>query len=72
MFLHESTNIKIKFVQYHAYEDEDARVKIARNLIEVRFDKSKVAIDYLKQRYPSSQKGTVQVLYLSATMHNST
>jgi len=56
MFLPESTNIKIKFVQYQAYEDEDARVKIARNLIEARFDKSKVVMDYLKQRYPSSQK----------------
>jgi len=44
----ESTNIKIKFAQYHAYEDEDTRVKIARNLIEAKFDKSKVVLDYLK------------------------
>jgi len=49
----ESTNVKIKFAQYHAYEDEDTRVKIARNLIEAKFDKSKVVLDYLKQRYPS-------------------
>jgi len=49
----ESTNVKIKFAQYHAYEDEDTRVKIARNLIEAKFDKSKVVLDYLKQRYPA-------------------
>jgi CRISPR-associated protein Cas1 len=72
MFLPESTNIKIKFVQYQAYEDEDTRVKTARNLIEARFDNFKVVMDYLKQRYSFSQKGTVQVLYLSATRHNST
>ncbi|AFV22383.1 CRISPR-associated protein, Cas1 family [Methanolobus psychrophilus R15] len=49
----ESTNIKIKFSQYHAYEDEDIRAKIAKNLIEAKFDKSKVVLDYLKQRYPA-------------------
>jgi CRISPR-associated protein Cas1 len=48
----ESTNVKIKFAQYHAYEDEDTRVMLARNLIEAKFDKSKVVLDYLKQRYP--------------------
>lgn len=49
----ESTNVKIKFAQYHAYEDEDTRLKISRNLIEAKFDKSKVVLDYLKQRYPA-------------------
>lgn len=49
----ESTNVKTRFAQYHAFEDEKARVKIAKNFIEAKFDKSQVVLDYLKQRYPS-------------------
>jgi len=48
----ESTNAKIKFAQYHVFEDKEVRVKIAKNLIEAKFDKSLVVLDYLKQRYP--------------------
>jgi CRISPR-associated protein Cas1 len=48
----ESTNVKTKFAQYHAFEDEKARVKIAKNFIEAKFDKTLVLLDYLKQRYP--------------------
>lgn len=48
----ESTNVKTKFAQYHAFEDEKARVKIAKNFIEAKFDKTLVVLDYLKQRYP--------------------
>jgi CRISPR-associated protein Cas1 len=48
----ESTNFKTKFAQYHAFEDEKARVKIAKNFIEAKFDKTLVVLDYLKQRYP--------------------
>ncbi|WP_440953783.1 CRISPR-associated endonuclease Cas1 [Methanococcoides sp. FTZ1] len=42
---------KTRFAQYHAFEDENARVKIAKNFIEAKFDKSLVVLDYLKQRY---------------------
>jgi CRISPR-associated protein Cas1 len=49
----ESTNVKTKFAQYHAYKNEDSRVKIAKKFIEAKFDKSIVVMDYLKQRYPS-------------------
>ena len=48
----ESTNVKTKFAQYHAYENKDSRIKIARKFIEAKFDKSLVVLDYLKQRYP--------------------
>jgi CRISPR-associated protein Cas1 len=48
----ESTNVKTKFAQYHAFEDDKARVKIAKNFIEAKFDKTQVVLDYLKQRYP--------------------
>jgi CRISPR-associated protein Cas1 len=49
----ETTNVKTKFAQYHAYEDKESRVKIARKFIEAKFDKSIVVMDYLKQRYPA-------------------
>jgi len=49
----ESTNVKTKFAQYHAFEDEKARVKISKKFIEAKFDKSLVVLDYLKQRYPT-------------------
>ncbi|AFV22397.1 CRISPR-associated protein, Cas1 family [Methanolobus psychrophilus R15] len=48
----ESTNVKTKFAQYRVFEDEKARVKIAKNFIEAKFDKTLVVLDYLKQRYP--------------------
>jgi CRISPR-associated protein Cas1 len=51
----ESTNVKTKFAQYHAYENEESRVKIARKFIEAKFDKSIVVMDYLKQRYPEME-----------------
>ncbi|WMW22919.1 CRISPR-associated endonuclease Cas1 [Methanolobus mangrovi] len=50
----ESTNVKTKFAQYHAFEDDKARVKIAKNFIDAKFDKTQVVLDYLKQRYPES------------------
>jgi len=48
----ESTNVKTKFAQYHAFEDEETRISIARKFIEAKFDKSQAVLDYLKQRYP--------------------
>jgi len=48
----ESTNVKTKFAQYHAFEDQKKRVEIAKKFIEAKFNKSQSAIDYLKLRYP--------------------
>ncbi|SDG05323.1 CRISPR-associated protein, Cas1 family [Methanolobus vulcani] len=48
----ETTNVKTKFAQYHAFEDDESRITIARKFIEAKFDKSIVVMDYLKQRYP--------------------
>ncbi|WP_406661906.1 CRISPR-associated endonuclease Cas1 [Methanolobus sp. ZRKC3] len=48
----ESTNIKTKFAQYHAYEDTDTRLKLARKFIEAKFAKSEANLTYLNQRYP--------------------
>jgi CRISPR-associated protein Cas1 len=50
----ESTNIKTKFAQYHAFENTEHRIAIARKFIEAKFDKSVVVMDYLKQRYPDT------------------
>lgn len=48
----ESTNVKTKFAQYHAYEDKEIRLRLAKKFIEAKFDKSQVVLNYLKQRYP--------------------
>jgi len=48
----ESTNVKTKFAQYHAFEDQKKRVEIAKKFIEAKFNKSQSVIDYLKLRYP--------------------
>ena len=48
----ESNNVKIKFAQYHAFEDQEARLEIAKKFIEAKFDKSKTALDFLNQRFP--------------------
>ena len=47
----ESANVKIKFAQYHAFENEETRLKIARKFIEAKISKSQAVLDYLKQRY---------------------
>ncbi|WP_370575326.1 CRISPR-associated endonuclease Cas1 [Methanomethylovorans sp.] len=36
-----SNNVKTKFAQYHAFENEENRIEIARKFIEAKFDKSK-------------------------------
>lgn len=48
----ESTNVKTKFAQYHAFEDQKKRVEIAKKFIEAKFNKSQAVFDYLKLRYP--------------------
>ncbi|WP_440952218.1 CRISPR-associated endonuclease Cas1 [Methanococcoides sp. FTZ1] len=52
MLLPESTNVKTKFAQYHAYEDKNMRIEFAKKFIEAKFSKSEAVLDYLKQRYP--------------------
>lgn len=47
----ESANVKIKFAQYHAFEDEETRLKIAKKFIEAKISKSESVLDYLQQRY---------------------
>lgn len=48
----ESTNVKTKFAQYHASEDQEKRVEIAKKFIETKFNKSQTVLDYLNSRYP--------------------
>ncbi|WP_416182800.1 CRISPR-associated endonuclease Cas1 [Methanosarcina sp.] len=48
----ESTNVKTKFAQYHAFEDQAKRLEIAKKFIEAKFNKSQAVLDYLKLRYP--------------------
>ena len=47
----ESTNVKTKFAQYHVFEDQEARLEIAKKFIEAKFEKSKTVLDFLSQRY---------------------
>ncbi|WP_135609406.1 CRISPR-associated endonuclease Cas1 [Methanococcoides sp. AM1] len=49
----ESTNIKTKFAQYHAFENQENRIKMARSFIDAKIDKSTVVLDFLNQRYPT-------------------
>lgn len=48
----ESTNLRTKFAQYHAFEDKKVRLEIAKKFIEAKFDKSKAVFEFLSQRYP--------------------
>jgi len=48
----ESVQVKTKFDQYRAYENAALRIKIARKLIEAKFERSQIVLDYLEQRYP--------------------
>lgn len=48
----ESVQVKTKFDQYWAYENASIRIKIARKLIEAKFERSQIVLDYLEQRYP--------------------
>lgn len=48
MLLSESTNVKTKFAQYHAFENKKARVYLAKKLIEAKISKSETVLDDLK------------------------
>ena len=47
----ESVQVKTKFNQYNTYQDESTRLKIAKKFIEAKFEKSKVLIEWVKERY---------------------
>ena len=53
----ESTNVKTEFAQYHAFEDKETRLEIAKKFIEAKFDKSKSILVFLSQRYPEIKFG---------------
>ncbi len=48
----ESVQVKTKFVQYNAYANNKFRIDIAKNLINAKFARTQVVLDWLKQRYP--------------------
>jgi len=48
----ESVQVKTKFAQYHSFEDKKARLQIARQFIEAKFERTHLVLDYLHQRYP--------------------
>jgi len=48
----ESVQVKTKFAQYHAFEDKKARLQIARQFIDGKFERTRLVLDYLHQRYP--------------------
>ena len=49
----ESVQVKTKFDQYRAYENTALRIQIARKLIEAKFERTRLVLDYLGQRYPN-------------------
>lgn len=48
----ESVQVKTKFAQYHAFEDQNIRITVARKLLEAKFQKTQLVLEWLKQRYP--------------------
>jgi len=48
----ESVQVKTKFAQYEVYKDQDKRVALARAIIETKFARTQLVLDWLKQRYP--------------------
>ncbi|QQR92682.1 MAG: CRISPR-associated endonuclease Cas1 [Candidatus Iainarchaeum archaeon] len=48
----ESTNVQTKFNQYKIYENYIERVKISKALINAKFARTKLVLDYLKPKYP--------------------
>jgi CRISP-associated protein Cas1 len=48
----ESVQVKTKFAQYRAFEDPKQRLTIAKKIIEGKFVRTQLVLDYLNQRYP--------------------
>jgi CRISPR-associated protein Cas1 len=47
----ESVQVKTKFHQYDAYKDSIKRTHIARKLLEAKFSRTQLVLDWLKERY---------------------
>ncbi len=48
----ESVQVKTKFAQYRAFENLTLRLSIAKEIIEAKFERTQLVLDYLNQRYP--------------------
>jgi len=48
----ESVQVNTKFAQYRAFEDPKLRLMIAKKIIEAKFERTQLVLDYLNQRYP--------------------
>lgn len=48
----ESVQVKTKFAQYRAFEDTKLRLSMAKKIIEAKFERTQLVLDYLNQRYP--------------------
>jgi len=48
----ESVQVKTKFAQYHAYQNTHTKFLLAKKFITAKFEKTKLVLDWLKQRYP--------------------
>lgn len=49
----ESVQVKTKFAQYHAFENQKLRISIARKFLEAKFQRTQFVLDWLKERYPT-------------------
>lgn len=48
----ESSEVKTKFAQYSAYNEEEQRLHLARRFIEAKFSRTQMILDWLQERYP--------------------
>jgi CRISP-associated protein Cas1 len=48
----ESVQVKTMFAQYRTFEDPKLRLIIAQKIIEAKFGRTQIVLDYLNQRYP--------------------
>ena len=48
----ESVQVKTKFAQYETYKDSDKRLVFAKAIIESKFARTQLVLEWIKQRYP--------------------
>jgi CRISP-associated protein Cas1 len=48
----EGVQVKTKFAQYRTFEDPKLRLILAKKIIEAKFERTQLFLDYLNQRYP--------------------
>ncbi|MDA3854725.1 MAG: CRISPR-associated endonuclease Cas1 [Candidatus Woesearchaeota archaeon] len=48
----ESVQVKTKFLQYRAYENEELRLRIAKEFIKTKFKRTEELVDWIKLRHP--------------------